>query len=420
MFFRNLTFFLFPSADLIDRSDYGLEAGLDECQLKPVGPLEMSSRGFVSPFGRDCEELAHRLGNAIWLTVGGEDRMLPGAVVNDLLAKKLAAIEEAEGRKPGGRTRKRIKDELITELMPRAFVSPSRIDAYLDLGRRFIAIDTASRRAAENVCSEVRRALGSFPALPLNAEVSTRGVLTGWLAGEPLPEGLSIGDECELRDPVSQGAVVKCQRQELFGDEVAKHLESGKQCTRLALNYNGHVSFVFGEDLTVRKFKLLDGAVDKLESADRDDIRAELDARFALQVGEVGELFDVLAKTFKFSEPDAERVPPTLGVPSPEASTASGSTYSGIERVTITSAAGSVSMTGREFAEAPAKLKQFGEAVAIVRKTGNTGIAHLQRKLQIGYNAAARLIEAMEAAGILTHPKADGTRDLVGAAKEPA
>lgn len=329
MFFRNLTFFAFPAIPQL-RAAGPLEDGLDECQLRPVGPLELSSRGFVSPLGRDSDVLAHRIdgGQAIWVSVGGEDKILPPAVINDLLAKRMHEIQQKEGRSPGGRTRKRIKDDLITELLPRALVKPSRTDAHIDLTRGVIVVDTASRKVAENVCSEVRSALGSFPALPLNAEVAPRAVLTGWIAGEPMPEGLSIGDECELRDPVDQGAVVKIQRDELFGDEVAKHLEAGKQCTRLALNYNDHLSFVFGEDLVVRKFKLLDGAVDALSSLDADDLQAELDARFALQIGEIRELYDVLARAFKFSEPDAERVPPTHGVPSPEASTASGSTYS--------------------------------------------------------------------------------------------
>src|SRR3546814_13735843 len=125
-----------------------------------------------------------------------------------------------------------------------------------------------------NVCSEVRRALGSFPALPLNAEVAPRSILTGWVAGEPLPDGLALGDECELRDPVDQGAVVKCQRQELQGDEISKHLEAGKQVTRLALTLDDHVSFVLGEDLGVRKFKLLDGDVDQLESPERGNGKA--------------------------------------------------------------------------------------------------------------------------------------------------
>ena len=300
MFFRNLTFFRFPSTTkLVD-----LDAGLDQCQLKPVGPLELSSRGFVSPYGRDAEVLAGRQGDAIWITIGGEDRLLPGAVVNEMLARKLDEIEQKEGRRPGGRTRKRLKDELITDLMPRAFIKPSRTDALLDTGHGVIAIDSSSRKSAENVCSEVRRALGSFPALPLNAEIAPRSILTGWVAGEPLPEGLSIGDECELRDPVDQGAVVKVQRMDLHSDEIARHLETGKQVTRLALSLDDHVSFVLGDDLVVRKFKLLDGAVDELDNNNADDARAELDARFALMSAEVKRLFAVLESAMKLSKAD--------------------------------------------------------------------------------------------------------------------
>ena len=301
MFFRNLTLFRFPTTTKLD----ALDSGLDECQLKPVGPLELSSRGFISPYGRDSDLLTARQRDAIWLTVGGEDRLLPGSVVNDMLAKKLEEIEQKEGRKPGGRTRKRIKDELITDLLPRAFVKPSRTDAMLDLEHGIVVVDTSSRKNGENVVSEIRRALGSFPALPLNAEIAPRSVLTGWIAGEPLPDGLSLGDECELRDPVDQGAVVKCQRQELQGDEIGKHLEAGKQVTRLALTLDDHVSFVLGEDMVVRKFKLLDGAVDQLESTDREDLRAELDARFALMSGEAKRLFAVLEKALKLSKAEA-------------------------------------------------------------------------------------------------------------------
>jgi recombination associated protein RdgC len=306
MFFRNLTLFRFPTS--LDFTD--LDTHLGPCALKPVGTLELFSRGFISPFsssafGRDAEALSHRIADALWLTVGGEDKLLPSSVVNDLLQKKLLELEQREGRKPGGRTRKRLKEDLVHELLPRAFVRPSRIDALLDLEHGICVVDTSSRKNAENVASELRHALGSFPALPLNAEIAPRAVLTGWIAGEPLPDGLSLGDECELKDAADKGAVVKCQRQELMSDEIARHLEAGKQVTRLALTLDDHVSFVLGEDLVIRKFKLLDGAVDQLESTERDDVRAEMDARFALMAGEVKRLFNVLEPALKLSKADA-------------------------------------------------------------------------------------------------------------------
>lgn len=298
MFFRNLTFFRFPASLNVD----DLDTGLVDFALKPVGAMELSSRGFISPFGRNEEALSHRIGDALWLAAGSEDKILPGSVVNDLLQKKLAEIEEKEGRRLGGRARKRLKEDLVHELLPRAFVKPGRTDAMLDLTHGFIAVDTSSRKSAEAVVSDVRQALGSFPALPLNAEVAPRSILTGWIAGDPLPDGLSLGDECELRDPVDHGAVIKCQHQELQSDEIAKHLEAGKQVTRLALTLDDHLGFVLGEDLVIRKLKFLDGAVDQLESADRDDFRAELDARFALFSAEVRRLFLTLEPALKLSK----------------------------------------------------------------------------------------------------------------------
>jgi recombination associated protein RdgC len=53
-------------------------------------------------------------------------------------------------------------------------VKPSRPDAQIDVGLGVVAIDTSSRKAGENVISEIRRALSSFPAQPINAEVAPR------------------------------------------------------------------------------------------------------------------------------------------------------------------------------------------------------------------------------------------------------
>jgi recombination associated protein RdgC len=303
MFFRNLTLLRFPVTEIWqpEHAD-ALAELLGEAALRPVGPLERASSGFISPFGRGEEALSHRIGDAIWLSVGSENKILPPSVVNDALAAKVAEVEEREDRKLGGKARKRLKDDLLHELLPKAFVKSRRTDALLDLQHGFITVDTSSRKAAEGVASEIRRALGSFPAIPPNAEVAPRSILTGWIAGEPLPFHLSLGDEFELRGAVHGGAVVRFQRHETSSSESQQHLESGKQVTRLALNLDDHLSFVLGEDLVVRKLRFLDGAVDSLEQTEREDLRAELDARFALLAGEVRRLFLVLEGALKLSK----------------------------------------------------------------------------------------------------------------------
>ncbi len=55
----------------------------------------------------------------------------------------------------------------------------------------------------------------------------------------------------------------------------------------------------------------------------------------------------------------------------------------------------------------------YSEAVQIVKETKKTSISFLQRKLKIGYNRAANLIEAMEAKGILSEPQSNGNREIL-------
>jgi len=55
----------------------------------------------------------------------------------------------------------------------------------------------------------------------------------------------------------------------------------------------------------------------------------------------------------------------------------------------------------------------YDEAVRIVTETRRASISGVQRRLKIGYNRAARLIEAMEAAGIVTPPEHNGDRTVL-------
>src|SRR5690606_2044446 len=55
----------------------------------------------------------------------------------------------------------------------------------------------------------------------------------------------------------------------------------------------------------------------------------------------------------------------------------------------------------------------FERAVEIVRRDRKASTSYLQRRLSIGYNRAATLIEKMEKAGIISEANAAGKRDIL-------
>ncbi len=55
----------------------------------------------------------------------------------------------------------------------------------------------------------------------------------------------------------------------------------------------------------------------------------------------------------------------------------------------------------------------YGEAVAVVANDGKASTSYVQRRLQIGYNRAARIIERMEAEGLVSKPDRVGRREVL-------
>ena len=59
------------------------------------------------------------------------------------------------------------------------------------------------------------------------------------------------------------------------------------------------------------------------------------------------------------------------------------------------------------------KDELYQQALEIIRSEGKASTSFLQRKLQIGYNRAARIIDMMEADGIVSKANHVGKRDVL-------
>jgi S-DNA-T family DNA segregation ATPase FtsK/SpoIIIE len=59
----------------------------------------------------------------------------------------------------------------------------------------------------------------------------------------------------------------------------------------------------------------------------------------------------------------------------------------------------------------------YDQAVAIVTESRRASISYVQRRLKVGYNRAASMIEDMERAGVVSAVQSNGTREVL--APEP-
>jgi S-DNA-T family DNA segregation ATPase FtsK/SpoIIIE len=70
-------------------------------------------------------------------------------------------------------------------------------------------------------------------------------------------------------------------------------------------------------------------------------------------------------------------------------------------------------MTSSEGAFEEDQDRLYDEAVAFITENRRASISSVQRKFKIGYNRAARMIEAMEAAGVISAPAHNGSREVL-------
>lgn len=60
-----------------------------------------------------------------------------------------------------------------------------------------------------------------------------------------------------------------------------------------------------------------------------------------------------------------------------------------------------------------AENELYRRAVEVVHRDGKASTSYIQRRLKIGYNRAATLIEEMEAQGIVSAPNHAGRREVL-------
>jgi len=285
MLFKNLVFHRLPANWEFSAADF--ETQLAGRTLKPCGPFDMSSRGWVpvTSGGR----LLHTVNRQHMVALGVDEKLLPGSIVRQV-AQERADIQAREQGFPVGRKQMRdLRARVADELRARALTRRRTTRAWLDPASGWFAVDAASIPRAEMVVETLSDTLGTFAPRAVETGRSPQASMASWLLRAEAPVRFSIDDDLELQSADKAKSIIRYTRHPLDGKEIRGHLAAGKYPTRLGLTWNDRVSFVLTDKLQVKRLEFLEMSKDDPEGDDADPAE-QFDIDFAVMAGELGGL----------------------------------------------------------------------------------------------------------------------------------
>jgi recombination associated protein RdgC len=314
--FKNACFFrVAQDFELPDLA--ALERVLHKSRFVPCGPTQPESTGWVAPRGNKSKVLAELVGGHLLLKQCTEKRAVPASAVKAAVEEKIERYKTETGNeRVPAKLKKEFKEEVLLDLLPRAFSKRSTTLLWLDAREKLLVVDAGSLSAADRIVSSLLAALlevpGAGPALDLQlvqTQTSPAASMSHWLSTREAPWRFTVDRDCELKAPDENKSTVRYSRHTLEIDEVAEHIAAGKVPTQLAMTWNDRVSFVLSEAGQVRKLKMLDVVVKEAEDTRGKDDEG-FDTNAAILTGELSALIpDLLEALGGELEPGAMRAP---------------------------------------------------------------------------------------------------------------
>ncbi|MBU0590261.1 MAG: recombination-associated protein RdgC [Gammaproteobacteria bacterium] len=272
-----------------------MEEALSQLPYVPCGATEQKSVGWVPPRSQQHGALVELVGGHRILCFMIESKAVPGAVIKRRLDERVAHIEATEGRKPGRKESRTLRDDILLELLPMAFSKTGSVMVWLDLQNKRLVLDCGSQGKADEVITALVNAFPTLQISPLNTQVSPQASMTQWLTGgaEAWPAHFAQGREVELKSSDEMNSVVKFTRHHLEDQEMRRHIDQGKLPTKLAMDWDGRVSFVLTENAQLKKVAFLEGVFEDNATVEEE---GGFDADVAIATGELSALITDLTE----------------------------------------------------------------------------------------------------------------------------
>ncbi len=281
--FKNLSIYRIQPPWLATAAE--MQDTLAKARFVACGATQPQAVGWVPPRGKDGAALVETVGGQQLLALMVERKLLPASVVKSHTDALAAQVEKETGRKPGKKLKQELKEQALLDLLPQAFTKRATVHVWIDPDRQLLMIDTASQARADELVTQLVQALPGLAPQPVHTAQTPAAVMAHWLLEGDPPAAFSVDRECELKAEDEMQSAVRYARHRLDTDEVRQHIRGGKRPTRLALTWQGRVSFVLTDAGQIRKLDFLDVVFENKPSA--KDADEAFDADGAIATGEL-------------------------------------------------------------------------------------------------------------------------------------
>ncbi|SKA52879.1 recombination-associated protein RdgC [Photobacterium toruni] len=267
--------------------DYNkLATQLAEFKFVPCESQDICKYGWVSPMGKHSDQLLHVGGDWIILTTKKQEKIIPSSVIDDELTEKVAILESEKGCTLKRTEKATLKDEIIMDLLPKAFSRNSKTNIWICTKLNIIFVDVSSYKKAEDQLALLRKTIGSLPVVPVVASNPIAVTMTEWIKYNTVPTGFTIGEDAELKQVEKDGAVLRCKQQDLSCSEILSHIDANKFVTKLAINWQDRIDFILNDDFSIKRCKFSDELTSQNQDINHEDHAQRFDADMVLFAGE--------------------------------------------------------------------------------------------------------------------------------------
>lgn len=279
LWFKNAIIYQLNNDNLLNKQT--IENALKSALFSPCGNLDTSKMGWVSPYDdNNLDDFIVDMQGHLLLKIKKETKILPAPVIKQALNEKVDKQEKALSRKLSKNEKATLKDEVIIDLMPRAFSKYNHYWLWVDIENKRIIIDCSSFKLAEDILAILRKELGALALTPLSIEKPFEKIMTTWVREKLSFPPFILGDEAELKDPLEGNGIISCKNQDITSDEMLIHLDSGKWVTKLKIIDERGINFIINPDLTLKRIKFDSIILDENEDIGSDEFDKRLEADF--------------------------------------------------------------------------------------------------------------------------------------------